>query len=187
MQCFLKPHRQHYIPFLPAQYCPKSIKTTLNRSFSYAMLSGASRATLHRVLAMQCCPKIIKTTLHRIFSDAMLSGAFRTTLHWSIKTTLDRDFSHAMLSGASWAILHRVFSCLDIVPTVLRQHCTRLFLMHCCLELFGQHCIEFWPVQCCPKSIKAKLYRTFFYAILSGASRSTLRRIFICAMLSEEY
>ena len=81
MQCFLKPHRQHYIPFLPAQYCPKSIKTTLNRSFSYAMLSGASRATLHRVLAMQCCPKIIKTTLHRIFSDAMLSGAFRTTLH----------------------------------------------------------------------------------------------------------
>ena len=162
MQYCLEPLRQHYIAFLSVQCCPKSIKTTLNRSFSYAMLSGASRATLHRVLAMQCCPKIIKTTLHRIFSDAMLSGA-------------------------SWAILHRVFSCLDIVPTVLRQHCTRLFLMHCCLELFGQHCIEFWPVQCCPKSIKAKLYRTFFYAILSGASRSTLHGIFICAMLSEEY
>ena len=68
MQCFLKPHRQHYIPFLPAQYCPKSIKKTLNRSFSYAMLSGGS-----------------------------------------------------------WVIIHSVFSCADVVPTVLRQHCTRFF------------------------------------------------------------
>ena len=105
----------------------------------------------------------------------------------SIKTTLDRIFSYAMLSGASWAIPHRVFSCPDVVPSVLRQHCTGLFLMQCCLELFGQHCIDFWPAPCCPKSIKAKLYRTFFYAILSGASQTTLHSVFICTMLSQEY
>ena len=105
----------------------------------------------------------------------------------STKTTLDRIFSDAMLSGASWAILHRVFSCPDVVPTVLRQHCARLFLTHGCLDLFGQHCIEFWHVQCCPKSIKVKLYRTFFYAMLSGASRSTLHRTFTYTMLSQEY
>ena len=103
---------------------------------------------------MQCCLKPLRQ--HCIgFWPALC-------YHRSIKTTLDGIFSHAMLSGASWTILHRVFSCADVVPTVLRQQCTRLFLMHCCLELFGQHCIEFWSAQCCPKSIKAKLYRTFF-------------------------
>ena len=30
--------------FLPVQYCPKSIKTTLNRIFTCAMLSGTSWA-----------------------------------------------------------------------------------------------------------------------------------------------
>ena len=34
----------------PVQCCPKSIKTTLKKIFSYAMLSGASRITLNRVL-----------------------------------------------------------------------------------------------------------------------------------------
>ena len=35
---------------LAVQCCAKSIKTTLDRVFSYAKLSGASRATLHRIL-----------------------------------------------------------------------------------------------------------------------------------------
>ena len=49
--------------------------------FPYAKLSGASRATLHRVLTVQCCPKSIKTTLHKIFSFAKLFGAYWATLH----------------------------------------------------------------------------------------------------------
>ena len=50
----------------------------------------------------------------------------------------------------------------------------------------GKHCIGFLPVQCCPKSIKAKLH-SIFYAILSGASWTTLHRVFSCAMFSQEY
>ena len=50
MEDCLEPLRQHYIAFLPVQCCPKSIKTTLNRSFSYAMLSGATQTALHRIL-----------------------------------------------------------------------------------------------------------------------------------------
>ena len=49
MQCCLEPLGQHYIGLLPVQ-CPKSIKTTLNRIFSYTMLSGATQTTLHRIL-----------------------------------------------------------------------------------------------------------------------------------------
>ena len=59
--------------------------------------------------------------------------------------------------------------------------------MQCCLEPLGQYGIGFLPVQCCPKSIKAKLHRIIFYEMLSGASRTTLHRVFTCAMLSHEY
>ena len=34
--------------------CSKSIKTTLNEVFSYAMLFGASKTTLHKVFPMKC-------------------------------------------------------------------------------------------------------------------------------------
>ena len=162
MQCCLEPLGQHCIGF---QLCN----------------------VVQRVLRQHCTGFFLMQCSLELFGQHCIGFLPVQCYTRSIKTTLDRMFSHAMLSGASWAILHRVFSCPDVVPTVLRQHCARLFLIHCCLELFGQHCIEFWPVQCCPKSIKAKLYRTFFYAMLSGASRSTLHRIFTCPMLSQEY
>ena len=59
--------------------------------------------------------------------------------------------------------------------------------MLCCPESLGQHCIGFLPVKCCPKSIKTKLHMIFTYAILSGASQTTLHRDLTCPMLSKEY
>ena len=50
MQSCLKRLGQHCIGFCPVQCCSMSIKVTLHRMFSYAMLSGATRTTLHRVL-----------------------------------------------------------------------------------------------------------------------------------------
>ena len=50
MQSCLQPLGQHYIEFLAVQCYPKGIKTTLGRISFYVMLSGASRATLHRNL-----------------------------------------------------------------------------------------------------------------------------------------
>ena len=41
---------QHCTRFLPLQCCPKGIKITLNKMFSCALLSGASRTTLHWVV-----------------------------------------------------------------------------------------------------------------------------------------
>ena len=49
-ECCLEHLGQHCMGFCPVQCCPKSIKTTLNRIFSYTMLSEASQTTLHRAL-----------------------------------------------------------------------------------------------------------------------------------------
>ena len=49
--------------------------------FPDAKLPGASRATMHKVLAVQCCRNSIKTTLYKIFSYVKLRGASRATLH----------------------------------------------------------------------------------------------------------
>ena len=50
MQSCLEPFGQHSIEFPAVQCYLKGIKTTLDRIFSYAMLSGDFRATLYRVL-----------------------------------------------------------------------------------------------------------------------------------------
>ena len=114
------------------------------------MLAGAFWTTLHRVMTCASCSKSIKTMLYRIFPYAMLFGAF-------------------------WTTLHRFITC-----AMLSQDCTGFFLMQCCLEPFRQCYIAFWPVQCCPKSIKAKLQMISLYAMLSGASQTTLHRVFTC-------
>ena len=51
VRCCLEPLGQHCTRFLQllVQCCPKRIKTTLDRFFSCAMLSGPSRPTLHRL------------------------------------------------------------------------------------------------------------------------------------------
>ena len=51
------------------QCCPKSIKTTLHRIFSFAMLSGTTQITLHRILTYPM--------LSQEYSYAMLSGPLR--------------------------------------------------------------------------------------------------------------
>ena len=48
VQCCLASLGQHCTKFLPVQCCPKSIKTTLNRIFSCALLSSASWTTFHK-------------------------------------------------------------------------------------------------------------------------------------------
>ena len=79
-----------------------------------------------------------------IFSCAMLSGTSGTALH--------KVFPLQFCPRSIKIILHRIFPmpcyleppglflCKGI-PGVLQQHCTRCFLMQCCLETLGQSCI----------------------------------------------
>ena len=42
-----------------------------------------------------------------------------------------------------------------------------------------------FPMQCCPRSIKATLNRIFLCILLFGASQTTLHRVFICVTFSQ--
>ena len=140
VQCCLEPRvlRQHWRRFFSCnvvwslldniaqgffsyfvQCCLKK-KGNIEKDFSCAMLSAASRTTLHRVFPVEYCPKSIKTTLHRIFACAILSAASWATLHKVLTCAMlsqkyygiiEQDFSHAMFSRASWTTLHKVFTC----------------------------------------------------------------------------
>ena len=66
--------------FLPVQYCPKSIKTRLNKIFYEHCCLEALGQHYTRHLPVQCCPKRIKTTLDRIFSCAMLFEFFKDNI-----------------------------------------------------------------------------------------------------------
>ena len=126
-------------------------------------------------------------------------------------------FFYAMLCGVSWATLHRIFACAmlsqkyydnieqDLSRAVpVGEYCTRclpmqccpksikttlskMFSVQCCRKVLGKHCTRLLPVQCCPKRIKTTLNKLFSCAILPGASRATLSRVFPSAMLFQEY
>ena len=87
---------------------------------------------------------------------------------WRCSNDNALKFLRTILPGVFWAI-HWVLA-VQCYSRVLRQHQTGFCPMQCCLRLFGEHCTRFLPVQCCPKSV-----------------RTTLNRIFLCAMLSQEY
>ena len=93
------------------------------------------------------------------------------------------------LSKVVWSLLDitQGFYLCNVVARVLRQHCTRFFLIQSCLEHLEQHCIGFSTVQCCPMSIKTTLHKIFSDAMLSEVFLITLHRVFTCAMLSQEY
>ena len=88
----VEPICQKCLEYYTVQCSLKSIKTTLNKIFYYAMVPGASGKTFHRVFPVQCCLKNIKAALNMTFSSALLSTASRTTLH--------RVFTCIMLSEA---------------------------------------------------------------------------------------
>ena len=90
MQYSLAPLRQYRIEFSAVNCCANSIKTTLHGIFTDAMLSGAFRALLHRVLTYSMSSQEYQGKIAQDLFDAMLSGASRTTLH--------RVFTCTMLS-----------------------------------------------------------------------------------------
>ena len=125
MQCCLEPLGQHCTRLLPAQCCPKSIKTTSNRIFPVQCCLEPPGQHCTSLLPVPCCPKRIKTTLNKIFPVQCCPRR--------IQTILNGSFSFAMLSGASRTILPRIFVpyLCNVVPRVLRQHCTRFFPVQC--------------------------------------------------------
>ena len=69
-------------------------------------------------LPVHCCLNSIKAKLHKTSIYPMLSGAFSYNIAYG-------------------------FDLSNVIPKVLRQHCTGFCLMHCCLEPLEYNCIRF--------------------------------------------
>ena len=122
---------------------------------------------------LQCCFKPLGQHCigPRLHKPLTLNGTFFVfKVVWSLSDNIAQGF----------------YLC-NVVARVLRQHCTGFFLIQSCLEHLGKYCIGFSAVKCSPKSIKARLNKIFSDAMLSEAFRIILHRVFICAMLSQEY
>ena len=144
-------------------------------------------------LALKCCPKSIKTTSVRIFlCNVAWSSATYTRLcgTFYLCNVLRQHLRGFFPVQCCLRLLgeHGVrFYLCNVAPRVLRQQWTGFFFLcnvvwilldnitqnfYLCNvpRVLKQHWTGFFPVQCCPKSIK-----------------TTLSRIFTCAVLSQEY
>ena len=117
MQCCLKPLGQRCIGFSAVQCWVKSIKTTMNRVFSYAMFPGASR-----------------TTLHRVFTCALLFGASWKRLHRGFHLC---NIVSRVSPGTTLHSKNLMWRCL----WGSRNHFMRKNLIQCCLNTHGTTCL----------------------------------------------
>ena len=110
-----EPLGQHCTGLLHVQCCPKTIKTTLNRIFSRASLSRASRKPLHRVFtcAITC---------------AMLTKSAETYFRWKI--------TYTMLSWSAWANIVQENYLYNVGPQSTNKFAQKNNLQ-CCLEISG--------------------------------------------------
>ena len=157
------------------------------------MLSGVSRATLHRVFAC--------AMLSQEYYNITEQNCFMCNVVWSLLDNIAQGFylcnvvprvlrqhwTKLFPCNVVWRLLDNIaqgFYLWNVVQGELRQYWTGLFLVQCCLEPHGQHCLGYLLVQCCPKSFKTALNRIFPYAVLSGISWATLHNILTCAILA---
>ena len=116
--------------------------------FFLCNVAWASGTTLHKVFPVERCPRNIV-----------------------------QDFSYAMLSGVSWTIFHRFLTCAMLSQSI-KTTLNRIFSCQCCLQPLEQLCIGFWYLQCFPRVLRQHWTGFFFCAMLSGASGTTLHRVF---------
>ena len=188
MQCCLESLAQHCTRFLPVQCCPKSINATLHSIFFCALLFRVPWATLHKVFTCTMLPKEYKDKIEKDFFLwiavwSLLDNIGQGFLYLikCIKATLTWFFTLNCCLEPQWQ------HCIGYLPV---QYCPRstkttlnsIFPVQCCLEPLRQHCLRFLNVLCCPKSIKTTLIRNFSYALLSGASWTTLHKGFTYSM-----
>ena len=122
VQCCPGALGQHCRKILLVQCCPKSIKATLSKNFSCAILSRASWTTLHKDFYLcNVVPRILRRQHWTVFFSVQCCleplGQYCTKIlpvqccPKSFRTTLNSIFSSAMLSGISWTILHKDVTC----------------------------------------------------------------------------
>ena len=150
--CYLKRFGQHCTRFLPVQYCPKSIKTTLNKIFFVQCCLEPFGQHCTRFLPVQCCPKSIKTTLNKIFHVKCCLEVLGQGFYLG---NVDPWLTYRQLFWVKEPIQHCVYQtgatypiCLNISETTLQRKITDAKLsqttviyslennhIQCCLDL----------------------------------------------------
>ena len=110
--------------------CPKSIKATFNKTFSFAMLSGASSTILHKVFTVQCCPR-------------------RYT--WGSIAQIITPVQCCPRSSKQHCTSKNPMQCCSRGS---RQLCIKKVLCNVVLILLGQYCIGKNPMQCCLRGFR---------------------------------
>ena len=133
MQCCVGPLGEHCIWLWPVEYCPKSIRTTLNEIFSCALLSAASVTTLHRVFICATSP------LENHLLGQLCTGK---TL-----CSIAHEASDNIASQKPLFIVVLILFGQHYIGNTLAQSRSR----------GSQHCIRISPSRCCLNTFEAKL------------------------------
>ena len=157
--------RQHWTECFTVQCCPNRIKTTWTGFRLVQCWRDPQRHHYIEYLIVQCCPKSIKKTMNRIFFLCILGFFFCAFLSWASRTTL-----------------HRVYLC-NVFPGVLRQHWKRFFLFNVVWNLLGNIAQGSCLCYVVPKMLKQQWSGFFSCAMLSGAFRTILLKVFTCSVL----
>ena len=86
MQCCLEPLGQDCIDFSAVQCCCMSIKAIMNKLFSYAMLSVASRANFIGFLLVEFCLQLFGQHCTGVIICAILPQGYLLGQHYTVKT-----------------------------------------------------------------------------------------------------
>ena len=135
--------------------CPKSIKATFNKIFSFAMFSGASNATLHKVFIVQCCP--------RRYTWGSIAQII-TPVRCCPRSSKQHCTSKNPMQCCSWGskqLCIKKFLC-NVVLILLGQYCIGKNPMQFCLRGLRKN-----PVQCCLTTLETTLHSWKPYAVLS--------------------
>ena len=149
-------HRAFYL----CNDCPKSIKTTVNRIFPDAMLSGVSKTTLHKVFRVQRCPK--RYSWDNIAQIKILCSIVKEApnIIAQVKTLYNVVLEAPENSALEKVLFNAVF--IHFVQLGTGQN-----PMQCFPRGLRQHCISKNPVQYCLNNIGTTLFRSKSYATFS--------------------
>ena len=129
MQCCLGPLGKHCIWFWPVEYCPKSIRTTLNEIFSCALLSAASMTTLHRIFICAISPLENHLLGQLCTRKTLCSLALEASYNIASEKTL---FTVVLILFGQ----HYIANTLAQSRSRGSQHCIRISPSRCCLNTF---------------------------------------------------
>ena len=184
IQYCLEPQGQHCLGYLLVQCCPKSIKTTLSKIFSCAMLSETSWVTLHKVFTCAMLAHCQQTTFLSKKTYIYNAVSIKPGQHciWTLysqccsntsETTLRRKITGEMLALTTWSSIRWKITIYNVVLICLSQHCTRKWLVHFDPQTTNKF-VQKYNLQYCLNLFGLTLHKEITCGMLAHSHKTTL-------------